>query len=381
MNIEEKIQLIHCLNIAITNSSLYSVKHDVVVSLTDECMVLLNRFFQEKERLRILRIGNELIMNDMPIKVNNIHVNTFIKRLKRRGIERIDISRGITKEEVYGLIVDLAKHSDEPLKQSSHLSSGKVEVKLGVSETATVDEDNTVDETGLTEEIDHVKEVMKDALYFKRLDVAGLEDIVVNFIAILKREANILNILTPFKAQSEYTYTHATNVAILSLFQAESLGTTGEALHDIGISALLHDVGKIQIPKEILYKEGKLDEKEWEKIQHHTIYGAKYLLGMNGITPLAPIVALEHHMKYDGSGYPAISKHNKKQHIISQMVAISDFYDALRQKRPYKEGLPEKDIFEIMGKGADKEFNPILLNNFILKIREVYQKWVDHVKA
>jgi len=193
----------------------------------------------------------------------------------------------------------------------------------------------------------------------------GLEEIVVNFIANFKRESNILKILSPVKSFSEYTYTHATNVSLLTVFQAQTLGIRDELLHEVGISALLHDSGKLFIPKEILDKKGKLDEKEFEEIKKHPIHGARYLAKIDGLTRLAPIVAFEHHIKYDGSGYPQYSLNRKKPLIFSQIVAISDFFDALRSRRPYRASVNTKDILALMKKGSGKDFNPFLVDNFI----------------
>ncbi len=127
---------------------------------------------------------------------------------------------------------------------------------------------------------------------------------------------NILRLISPVKSYSEYTYTHATNVAVLSMFQAETLGIRDTLLRDIGISALLHDVGKLFISKDILEKSASLDKEEWEEIKMHPLYGARYLAKLEGIPSLAPIVAYEHHLRFDGKGYPSLITGEKK-HIFA----------------------------------------------------------------
>jgi HD-GYP domain-containing protein (c-di-GMP phosphodiesterase class II) len=149
------------------------------------------------------------------------------------------------------------------------------------------------------------------------------------------------------------------------MFQAESLGVTDELLRDIGIAALLHDVGKLFISNEILEKNGPLNEDEWDEIRRHTLYGARYLTRTDGLTRLAPIVALEHHLRYNGQGYPKLNVTSKRQHICSQIVAISDFFDAMRSRRPYRRELETKEILSLMKTNADTEFNPFLLDNFL----------------
>src|SRR4030042_437260 len=125
--------------------------------------------------------------------------------------------------------------------------------------------------------ISRVKDVYQNFSRFKKLDTVGLEDAVLGFLSAIKSEANVLRLVSPVKSFSEYTYVHTANVAVLTLFQAESLGMKGESLHEAGLSGLLHDVGKMYIPKEVLEKPGKLDEAEWKEIKRHPVYGAMFL--------------------------------------------------------------------------------------------------------
>ncbi|MGW8182206.1 MAG: HD-GYP domain-containing protein, partial [bacterium] len=272
---------------------------------------------------------------------------------------------GTTPEEIVKLVSDLASPSAE-VSSYPHISTGLVELRYGSADGVGMSFEELRKFQG--EQIDKLKGVLGGISRFKKLDITGLEDIVVSFIAVLHRESNILHIMTPVRSYSEFTYTHATNVAILSMFQAEALGVKGEYLHDIGIAALLHDVGKMFVSKEILEKKGKLDEQEWEEMKKHTIYGAKYLIGIDEAPKIAVPVALEHHMRYDGTGYPKTSHVAHKQHLCSQIIAISDCYDALRAKRPYKANFSIDAILSILKEESGKQFNPLLLDNFVREL-------------
>ncbi len=368
MSTKEIIQLVNHFNIAVASHSLYSENHKILVELSEKCLTLLENLLEENEVIKILRIGNELIINNEPLTVDNVHIKSFIRRLNRRGLERIDVKRGITIEEIQGLIHDLTKNNKGPLKEFPHITSGRVEVRLGAVGKGEMDRDNGENPMPSDHQMDRIKDVFEKARYFNPLDVTGLEDVVMDFFNLFVKEGRILNALIPFKVHSEYSYIHATNVSILSMFLAESLGFSGKILYDVGVSALLHDVGKMHVSKEVLYKKDKLDDKEWEEMKKHPIYGVKYLLSISNVPQLAPIVAFEHHMKFDGTGYPERSRHNERQHIISQIVTISDFFDAARANRPWSQGLPEEKIFEIMQKLSNREFNPPLLNHFIRKL-------------
>ena len=109
-----------------------------------------------------------------------------------------------------------------------------------------------------------------------------------------------MSLLASIKSSDEYTFTHVANVGILTMSQAETLGFKGEQLHQIGVASLLHDVGKLFIPDEILNKTSALTPEERKVIETHTVKGARYLMGLDGIPKVAVLAALEHHLKFDG---------------------------------------------------------------------------------
>ncbi len=359
-------KFISALMIAVSNCSLYSKRHEAFDKLTKTVLSMLNSLLEEQ--LEIMIIDNELVINKAPLREAGLYGANLIKRLKRKGISRIDFQKGITLSEIRQFIIDLTERGSA-LKSYPHIRTGAVDVNISSSTLLANCELNTDGDSDSSarvssEDIAKLKEIFHSASHFKQINVVGLEEIVVNFIANFKREANIFKILSPVKSHSEYTYTHTTNVAILSVFQAQSLGVSEGLLHEIGIAAMLHDTGKMYISKEILDKKGKLDEREFNEIKKHPVHGARYLAKMNGLARLAPVIAFEHHMKYDGSGYPQYSLLNKKQHIFSQIVAISDFFDALRTRRPYRGSVDTKSIIEMLKKGSGVDFNPFLVNHF-----------------
>jgi HD-GYP domain-containing protein (c-di-GMP phosphodiesterase class II) len=157
---------------------------------------------------------------------------------------------------------------------------------------------------------------------------------------------------------------HAARVTIFSIIQAKALGLEGDVMHDIGIAGLLHDVGKTFVSTEILDKKEALNDGEWAEVKKHPVYGAMYLSAFHNVPKLAVVTAFEHHMKYDGSGYPDTKRRGRRQHILSQIIAISDFFDALRTERPYRKALEVPEILGIMRESSGKDFNPLLVDNF-----------------
>lgn len=349
--------------IAISNCSLYSKEHDTFDELAKKTYNMLSEIMGE--RCEIMIIENELIVDKKVIKDVGINKANFIRRLKRKGITRIDFLKEVSFSEIKQFIVDVSD-AGKRLGAYPHIKTGTIDVCILSPKSAAVDSDSIPHLS--SEEIEKVKDIFHSISPFKKLSIVGLEEIVAHFIATFRREAHILKLLSPVRSFSEYTYTHATNVALLSLFLADSLGIKDELLHEIGVAALLHDTGKLFISKEILDKNGKLDDREFAEIKKHPLYGARYLAKMDNLTRLAPVIAFEHHMRYDGSGYPEYHVDRRGQHILSQIVAISDFFDALRSRRPYRESLEAKDVIGLMKKGVEKDFNPFLLDHFIRSI-------------
>ena len=134
------------------------------------------------------------------------------------------------------------------------------------------------------------------------------------------------------------------------------------------MASALHDAGKLLVPEEILTKPGALTPEERSIMESHTVRGARYILGLEGVPKLSVLAALEHHLRFDGSGYPQIAK-DWKPNIVSQMLAISDVFDAMRSRRCYKEPKPLEQIIDILEKEKGTTFNPFLIDNFLKLIK------------
>ena len=357
---------------AVSNCMLYSKTHASVDGLIEKAFSILNEFFKKSCNFEIMIIDNDLVINKNPVREIGLQGKNLLKRLKKKGISHINFSKGVTLSELKQLVANIST-AEKGIKSSPHIKVGIIDVHIGgfkgvYTDGFEMDRDSSIQKSlshFTSEQIEKVKEEYNRISPFKKLYLAGFEEIVVQFILMLKKEFNILKLLRPVQSYSGDDDTHATNVSVLTIFQAQSLGIREEFHSDIGLAALLHDVGKLFIPQEILKKEASLEAKERKIMELHPLYGAQYLAKIDGLTHLAPMVAFEHHLRYDGRGYPKLKSHNIKQHICSQMTAISDSFDTLRSAATYKRALDIKEVLVTMKTKDEGLFNPFLIDNFI----------------
>jgi putative nucleotidyltransferase with HDIG domain len=197
-----------------------------------------------------------------------------------------------------------------------------------------------------------------------RPDPENARKIIDSLANIVTQDRTSLMALTALKKYDNYTFTHMVNVAALSMAQARALNLDGPLLREFGFAALMHDIGKVNTPLEILNKPGKLTDEEFKIMKMHVVDGAHILRRTPEMPALAPVVAFEHHLRQDLTGYPENIGH-RKLNLCTQIVSIADVFDALRSNRPYREGLATSRIKSIMSEQGNPAFNQTLLRRFV----------------
>ena len=357
------------LNTTISAVSLYSSGHRQVRNLGDSILSNLEKAFGDKAELSLVVIDGEMVADGIPLG-ESLHLARFTQTLASRGIGHIRIIRGVDQSEILSMVESLSRQNTGcEILSTANIRYGKVEVRFsrgGKSEPACDQPNSATPPTVDSEDVSKYTEICEEIRKHKRLKVTGILEIVRGFVAAVRYEANPLMALAPLRATDEYTFIHSMNICILNLAQAMALGIEGPLLHDVGVAALLHDVGKFFVPLEVLNKPGRLDEAEWKIIRRHPLKGAQYLLGTPGVPHLAVITAFEHHMRYDFTGYPEITG-QWQQNLCSQMTTVSDIFDAMRTKRPYEEAMEMDKISQRMLELAGTVLHPALTGN-LLKI-------------
>jgi putative nucleotidyltransferase with HDIG domain len=169
--------------------------------------------------------------------------------------------------------------------------------------------------------------------------------------------------LTALREYDNYTFTHMVNVSILTMAQARALGIDGSLLREFGLAALMHDIGKVKTPIEILNKTEALTPDEFAVMRRHTIDGAEILRGTPDVPALAPVVAFEHHLRLDGSGYPQTVTRTTLN-LGTQLCSIADVYDAMRSQRSYQRAFPTDRILAVLRRNDGQQFDQHLVRRF-----------------
>lgn len=198
-------------------------------------------------------------------------------------------------------------------------------------------------------------------------DTKNVKDTVNNLIEEVIKNKDLMVNMVDLKMFNEYTFQHSVNVAILSVIVGISMELDQSKLYKLGLGALLHDIGKTTLPASILEKKEKLTDEEFEKIKTHPKKGYDILKENEDIPSTSSIVALHHHERFDGEGYPE-EKKEEGIHLFSRITAVADVYDALVSDRPYRKAFSPAESMEYVLGGAGSLFDRQVVMHFFNKV-------------
>ncbi len=348
-------------------SQFYSPEHPLVVRSVERLREALDRSHAYEPALIIGLVGNELVVGRAPVPIA-AGISEIVQRLRAAGVERITIERGAIAEEVRALVETLARlqaGGEKASAEAANLALGD-HIRLGRLHTQHRIESVVVDcaavQQQYRESVAQAEVMLEEARLNGTPDHKQAQAVVDGLAKSLAQNRTALLSLTALKYYDNYTFTHVVNVAILTMAQARSLGIEGRLLRDFGLAGFLHDIGKIVVPKEILTKADKLTDREFAIIRRHPVDGAEILRRRSEIPPLAAAVALEHHVRIDGTGYPDIKR--PILNLATQLCSIADTYDAMRSKRAYQTAYPTDRILAVLEKSDGQQFDQHLVRRF-----------------
>src|SRR5436309_4327552 len=360
-------ELVRRLAAALRGADLYSANHPLVQRGIDALSAAALEGLQRAPTIVIGFIGDEVVVDALRLPRGSASLVGFARDLREREIEKLTLSRGLTRDEIRGFVTALAdRKSPVPLPDRvtargvRHIALGRIVVEDTESSDAGIAAAKRVYHTA----VETAETLWQAAKAGDQPDPGAARKIIDSLAKMVTQDRTSLMALTALKKYDNYTFTHMVNVSALAMAQARALNVEGALLREFGFAALMHDIGKVNTPLDVLNKPDKLTRDEFAIMKRHVIDGAHILRRTPEMPALAPIVAFEHHLRQDLSGYPAKIGH-RKLNLCTQIVSIADVYDALRSNRVYREGMASDRIKSIMAKKDDPAFNQRLLRRFI----------------
>jgi len=358
-------ELVRRFAAALRSVTLYAPGHPLVQRSINALAEMLTTMHATSPSVTIGIVGDDLVVQDSPIPRAAENLDKLIRQFRQVGIERVVIDQGVEPSELATLVQTLGAVSATPesttvLNKLKKIRVGRLQLEEGVE--APVADIATYRK--LYDDAVSVAETLWDSAKLDGMPDPDAGSQIVNSLADeVSQNRTALLALTTLKNYDSYTFTHMVNVSILTMGQARGLGIEGSLLREFGLSALLHDIGKVKTPSEILNKPEKLTDQEFAVLRRHTVDGAEILRRTPEIPALAPIVAFEHHLRADGTGYPFGVKRDILN-LGTMLCGIADVYDAMRSQRVYQEAFPTDRILAVLQRNDGKQFDQNLVRRF-----------------
>jgi putative nucleotidyltransferase with HDIG domain len=360
-------ELVRRLAAALRATDLYAANHPLIQRGVDALSVAVTGGLQSAPSIVVAFIGDEIVVDATRLSKSSASLAGFVRDLREREVDKITFTGGATKEEVRLLIAVLSdRKTPGPLpdrlatRGARHITLGRVVVEEVTDEQAGIAAARKVYATA----VETAESLWQAAKAGDKPDPSAARKIIDGLARLVTQDRTSLLALTALKRYDNYTFTHMVNVSALAMAQARALNIDGPLLREFGFAALMHDIGKVNTPLEVLNKPDKLTRDEFDIMKRHVIDGAHILRRTPEMPALAPIVAFEHHLKQDLSGYPE-KIGSRKLNLCTMIVSIADVFDALRSTRAYRKALPTERIRSIMGEQTNPAFNPMLLKRFV----------------
>jgi putative nucleotidyltransferase with HDIG domain len=346
-------------------AQLYASDHPLVGRNIEGLVATLKVLHQQHASVVVGIVGSQIVVADTPLAKASTGLGELIRRLKDHEIERVSFDRGVTPDELSGFLQAVASLSGKAEGTKwpfAHIKVGRITTEE--KRTDGIGSDMAAIRQLYTNAVDAAEAAWESAASEGEPDLPTALQAVEGLADAVTENRTALVALTAMRNYDNYTFTHMVNVSILTMGQARAIGIDGRLLREFGLSALMHDIGKVKTPKEILNKPDKLTDDEFVIMRRHVVDGAEILRRTPEMPTLAPIVAFEHHLRLDGSGYPFQAK-RATLNVATMICGIADVYDAMRSQRTYQQAFPTDRILAVLKRNDGTQFDQHLVRRFV----------------
>ena len=360
---------------ALAVMGLYPAGHPSRERAVDASYDLLRQLVEGESALRFSFLDGDVIYGRQVVR--ELAGWEWGARLSGAGVQRIEFLEGVERDEYAGWLSDMLQRiaGETPASaEARQLYPGQI--RYGAVEVRGTEREEAEpppppprpSDASLDAEAEAIRWMHNEVQQLGRLPLLEAEAVVRSLSLAMHSSSQIRLPLLQLKSFDQYTTTHSSNVAVLSMGLAEFLGLGSKEIRQFGVAGLLHDLGKVRIPKDILIKPGKLTDEERDVMQRHPVDGARIILERETRLETAAFVAYEHHIMLDGGGYPRL-RYARDCHYASKLVHVCDVYDALCTDRPYRAAWESERALGYLAERIGHEFDPEVVQAFTQMIR------------
>jgi len=375
----EPVRFLVSFGKAVSTMALYNNGHpsrERAVDHSYQCLLDLQRFDPHP---RFSFLGEETIYGDTALR--ELGEWEWGIRLAEAGVQRIELDSTVSREEYEEFLEQMMARITLSFIDSAQVRQTRsVGIKVGAlgikGDSGELPQSLEVDvpiarmSYSLGEEAESIRSMHRDVQDRGKFPLAEAEAVVRSLSMAMHGDQEMILPLLQLREFDEYTTTHSLNVSVLTMALAESIGLSSDDVRTFGIAGLLHDLGKVNIPPDILNKPGKLTDEERVIIQNHPTDGARLILESGRRLDLAAAVAHEHHIMINGHGYPKCH-YPRDCHKASKLIHVCDVYDALRTRRPYREAWESQRVLAYIEERAGSEFEPEAATAFVTMMKRI----------
>lgn len=363
---------------ALSSGHLYPANHPARTVAVEDAFAALEALLEVDRRPAFTFLDDAVMYGDSTL--DDLRNWAAADRLVLAGMQRIEIRWPVPRAEFLAFLAGAAGGvagsgaggaagaADEDPHPSIRYGTAAVTV-YAVKDSGAADDVLAVEET-VEAELEAMRVVLR-GVADGRIERFEVETIVGSLLLGLASAQTFMAPLVRLRQADEYTTAHSLNVASLTMALAQYAGYTADQVRAVGVAGVLHDIGKVLVPREVLNRNGPLTAEERALVERHPVDGARMILesGDAGLE-LAAIVAYEHHMRYDGGGYPQPSR-RRACHPASDLLHVCDVYDAMATHRPYRAAWPEPKILQMIEDEAGTQFEPASARLFLEMMRSL----------
>ncbi len=371
--------LLFAIATTLRSLQLYPLENQTVVTSLTELDWITQDLLAAEEQITVRFVGDFFFVNELRLRVDLQSYATYGtvgRALARHGIGELEVFRGATVPEWTALLALVNADPDPEDRFGAFLErlgrTAVLHLAVGPDRESEPDlrdeESRRMAKRAYAQTVAVAREVMGGLRMGKGVSLRPVKRAVQSIVdQVLTNETSIVG-LTTLRDYDEYTFTHSVNVCIFSVALGKKLGLGKHQLYELGLGALLHDVGKVRMPLDLINKTGALTAEEFQVLQEHPTEGLLSMFDMRGLAELplrAMLMAYEHHMKVDQTGYP-VSARPRDPTLFGRIVSVADGFDAATTKRSYQaQPWPPDRVLKEMRDNASRGFDPLLVKAFI----------------